>query len=40
MFDSDKDKEIKALRAEVDQLKKDVARLFELVEKLIAIVKP
>ncbi len=40
MFDSDKDKEIKALRAEVDQLKKDVTRLFDLVEKLIAITKP
>ncbi len=40
MFDSDKDKEIKALRAEVEQLKKDVVRLYGLVEKLIAIAKP
>ncbi len=40
MFDSDKDKEIKALRAEVEQIKKELARLYALVDKLISIVNP
>ncbi len=40
MFGSSKDKELEALRAEVEQLKKDIARLFSLMEKNAAMIKP
>ncbi len=40
MFGSSKDKELEALRAEVEQLKKDMARLFKIIEKIAAMVKP
>ena len=38
MFGSSKDKELEALRAEVEQLKKDMARLYELMEKIAAMI--
>ena len=40
MFESSKDKELEALRAEVEQLKRDIARLFSLMEKITAMIKP
>ena len=38
MFGASKDKELEALRAEVEQLKKDMARLYSLMEKMAAMI--
>lgn len=40
MRDTDKEKELNALREEVEQMKKDIAKLYEFIEKLAAIVRP
>ena len=40
MRDTDKEKELNALREEVEQMKKDIAKLYDFIEKLVAIVKP
>jgi hypothetical protein len=38
MFGSSKDKEIETLRAELEQLKKDVARLYAVMERMAAMI--
>lgn len=40
MFGLSNDKEVETLRAEVEQLKKDVARLYAVMEKIVAMLNP